>query len=203
MADSFKIDIAGEWSAAEFAELFADATTVYNYCFLEDYGPADELAYRIIRSGLLSPRRFERYSLPLWRDSLLMASALPTSITAELESFLARDGQRLKVRRVHFESPGFVDLLGAGKAIGHLRKFIEGVIDRIIEREDRELAREEKRQDILEKKIKNAEAILNLSERFPVDDDTRGAIMRELLRVDASVERKVIAGKIVGINRPE
>lgn len=72
----------------------------------------------------------------------------------------------LKVTQVSYSSPGWADFLGAGEVMGHLKDFVLGIIDRILERKDRALDRQLRSVEI------EAAALENYSKRLEIMDKT-------------------------------
>ena len=98
--------------------------------------------------------------------------------------------------------PGFADLAGLGKVMEQLRIFLTDITDRYLHKKDREIARESAAQDLLAKKIANAEAILKLSDKVGLDGESRRALISEVLGADYFIEGKVLLGQIASIEAP-
>jgi len=79
---------------------------------------------------------------------------------------------------------GFTDLAGIGKIVSEIRRFAFGVADRFLAAPDRALAREEKHQTIITKKLANAERLMKLSEKMELDPHTRNLMIRRALEID-------------------
>ena len=66
---------------------------------------------------------------------------------------LRKQNATLTVKRIQFSSPGFTDLAGFGAILSEIRQFIEFIILRYQNSEDRKLARDERKLSIEEKKL--------------------------------------------------
>jgi hypothetical protein len=105
----------------------------------------------------------------------------------------------LVVNKISYSSPGFVDVTGIGKMMEQCRLFIFDAIDRVLESEDRQIKRESARQEVLAKKIKNAEAFLNLYGRMGVDRQTQKLLVMRLVQAGAFLEGEAVDRKITSI----
>ncbi len=95
----------------------------------------------------------------------------------------------LDVLRIQYGLPGFIDLVGVGKVVEHVRLFIENLIDLRARRQRERLENEGLAQDIGAKKIENARNLIRLTGEArdvgPSDDDLRYL----LYEIDGAQER--------------
>lgn len=193
-----RIEIDGYWTSGDFAKLFAEMEMLNEFA---QFGELTVDGQSAISLRLSRSRRIRENSF--WPFDYEAEVEAETAVAELLLKGVIRDYtglvNELQVKRVSFASPGFVDLLGAGKVIGHISKFILGVTDRWIAREDRELARDHKRQTILKQKITNAENLLKLSKKAGLDPDTRRQMVRRVLESDSYFETKMLDGKITDV----
>jgi hypothetical protein len=117
---AFRIRINGYWTALDFATLMRSLEDIYNL------------------TAILSSRNFYRYELayrmfPIDRRTI-------RRLALEVVH-----NPPLMVPQFRYASPGFADLLGAGKALKQLKEFLFGVTDRILESKGRGLDNEAKR----------------------------------------------------------
>ena len=79
---------------------------------------------------------------------------------------------RLKVARIEYASPGFVDLVGFGKAVAQVRKMLKDLIFLREDLQDRRLKREIDRERLLGKRLENIDKALKLAKRMniPLED---------------------------------
>ena len=193
-----RIEIDGHWSVSDFSQLFEEFEVLN---LMAGYGIAsqDEQQGRIYLDWYSAfsgrPMRFA----PTWSRSY--------ELEIETEDYFREIALRkfmndltsipdLQVRAMQFASPGFVDLLGAGRIVGHISKFILGITDRYLARGDRELAREQTKQKILKDKIANAEALLKLGSKIHMDPEAQRQLIRRALEIDEYIEGKLIDQKI-------
>jgi hypothetical protein len=102
----------------------------------------------------------------------------------------------LSVKQIKFASPGFSDLVGLAGVVREIRMFVMDVADRFIAAPDRALAREDKHQTIMTKKLANAERLLKLSNKVGLDPDMQRDLIRRALETDRYIEDKIIDGEI-------
>jgi len=109
----------------------------------------------------------------------------------------------LQVRKINYGSPGFADLAGVGKVMEQLRIFVTDITDRFLHKDDRAIARESAAQDLLAKKLKNAESLLKLGEKLGLDPEGKRILVSEILGADYFLEGKVISGQITSVETVE
>jgi hypothetical protein len=117
--------------------------------------------------------------------------------------FYVRNPSVLSVKAIKFGSKGFTDFLGVAGVIKETSKFILGVVDRILAKDDRALAREERLQVVLQKKLANAERLLKLSNKAHLDREARRALLRRVLEADNYIETKILDRQITGVTEPD
>ena len=196
-----RINIAHEWSASEFSELMSQLQ------FLADVALFAQVKIDGQSSIYFPFRRSPRltYYDPLFdpEDELKQDVYLRR---LEVHSLLRDYGpgtpNELQIHRLEYASPGFADLAGLGKVMEQLRIFLTDITDRYLHKKDREIAREFAAQDLLAKKIANAEAILKLSDKVGLDGESRRALISEVLGADYFIEGKVLLGQIASIEAP-
>jgi len=194
--DRIEIEIDGQWSAAEFAELFSQAEFLYKVASfgqvrIDGQTPVflDPLRRYRIRRDLYDPY------FPLGNELEEEAYASRRAVEILIDQY-APPIHPILVEKIRFGSPGFVDLAGVGRVVREVRIFLLGVMDRFIHKEDREIARASAVQDVIAKKIKNADNLLKLSEKAGLDSVTRQTLLREVLTVDLYVEGKILSQQI-------
>jgi hypothetical protein len=196
-----RVEIDGNWSISEFSKLFEELGMLN---LMAGYGIAsqDEQQGRVylesysVFSG--RPMRFapawsRSYELEIETEDYFREIALKKFMNDQ--TFIPE----LQVRAVQFASPGFVDLLGAGRIVGHISKFILGITDRYLAREARALAREQTKQKILKDKIANAEALVKLSSKIHMDPEAQRHLIRRALEIDEFIEGQMIDQKIAAV----
>jgi hypothetical protein len=200
MADDYgvlRIEIDGIWTVAEFSKLFEEFE-ILNEMAAYGEGSQDEQSGRYLVRDAFYPGRPFRFS-PAWTDSYdLEVKTEDYFREAALRRFMNAFTEipELQVRAIKFASPGFVDFLGAGRIVGHISKFILCVTDRYLGREDRALAREDKKQKILRQKIANAENLLKLGVKVHMDHEAQRQLVRRALEIDEYFESNLIDQKI-------
>lgn len=99
-----------------------------------------------------------------------------------LNNLIQRERRRprpLAVERIKYASLGVTDLSGLGKVVREIRIFVRDILERRDTKEDRELSRESKRQDILAKKIANAERLVKLSKSAEMGPKARNRMIEQ------------------------
>ena len=126
------INIDGEWSARELAEVLDGLEALAGYL----------LDGKIVRMGLQPPKVAVRPNAN--KLTILPNDPLPS---------------QLQLRRFMYASPGSFDLLGAAKIIEQIRLFLEYLINLWIARNDRRLDREERHVELAQRKLELIEKI--------------------------------------------
>jgi hypothetical protein len=198
-----RVDIDGDWSCIEFSKLF-DQFEMLNLMAGWAIASQDEQQGRLfIETAFAFHGRPLRFS-PAWTPSY--------ELELKTEDYFREIALRkymndltylpeLRVGAIHYASPGWVDLLGAGRIVGHVSKFILGITDRYLAREDRALAREQTKQKILKDKISNAKELLKLGTKIHMDPEAQRQLVRRALEIDEYIENKLIDQQITGINQ--
>ncbi|MEP3334170.1 hypothetical protein [Sedimentitalea sp.] len=112
----------------------------------------------------------------------------------------------LRVISISYSSPGWADLAGAGELTGHLKDFILGVVDRVIERKDRDQQRQLTATQIeaasLENYSKQLELIdrtFDLADRTDLSDSQRQSILTSILAASRPLGTAVAEGRLVSV----
>jgi hypothetical protein len=186
--NTFRVEIAGDWSAEDFASFFSSIAYVYSlfavisieregekdidpylsdYPWLYPYGPLPGRARRRLARLFV---RAQRGSAPLSDSEFLKNPSV--ALTPE---------EHLRVKRCEYASPGGIDLAGIGQTVGHVKDFILKMV------ELRTTARERQLKDqILEQDLKAA-ALRNLREEI--------AVLKDLGYSEAEVRKIVTASR--------
>jgi hypothetical protein len=77
-----------------------------------------------------------------------------------------------------------------------VRLFVMDIANRFIAAPDRALAREDKHQSIMTKKLQNAERLLKLSNKVDLDPALKRDLIRRTLETDRYIEDKIIDREI-------
>jgi hypothetical protein len=125
-------------------------------------------------------------------------SRFEPSLLPTLVQRYARHGT-LRVGFTRFGSPGLTDLIGAGKVLEQVRLFLTDITDRVLQRRDRDLKREEDEQKILAMKIKNAERLLGLAKEVGLNEDEKKRVIARLIRSDDFFETAITGWMITKI----
>ena len=116
-------------------------------------------------------------------------------------STFAEENYSLAIHRLEFASPGFVDIAGLGKIVEQIRIFLTDIYDRHTSREDRKITREIAEQELVAKKIANAEAILKLGKHAGLDKHSSRMLVAEVLKVDKFISDRTASGQLIGIEK--
>jgi hypothetical protein len=198
-----RIRIANGWTASEFAALLGDVQFLadvagFSEAKLDGQTPMDFFTRR-------RHRRTAYYDFfgdvrDELRDNLYLRRS-------DVQEFLRRYSPNrvgeLHVRRLELASPGLADLAGFGKIVEQVRIFLTDIIDRFLHKEDRAIARGMAAQEVLAKKLKNAEQLAKLIDKVSVDPQMQQMLMAEILGADQFIEGKVLSGQITGIETIE
>lgn len=192
-----RIEVDGFWTAADFSKLFDELEVLSEMAAYGDASQDEQQGRILLDWGYHFPEMRTRYSRWDTEYDLELEAERHFRETA-LRRFMNKDSAvpSLQVKEIRFASPGFVDLLGAGRIVGHISKFILGITDRYLAREDRVLAREQTKQKILKAKIANAESLLRLGSKVHMDPEARRQLVRRALEIDEYIESKLIDQKI-------
>lgn len=197
---SMRIEIAGEWSAEDFGEFFSQVNHLHNVAIFSSMRIDGQ---SLSPFGLWRLYRERSYRidpfLSVQADLEFEVQRQRLEVRQELEQYLPTPPDALRVASIEFASPGHIDFLGIGKAVAEVGNFITGIVDRIIQREDREIARDSAREDVKTKKLDNAEKLLRLSEKVGLNHEAQQALLRDVLSVDYFLEGKVLDGKITAV----
>ena len=180
-----RIEIQGEWAAHQISALLGDISRLY------DIRRALDLpAMKLREPGVLV--RYERIR-PC--DIQPPAGGLP--------------GPALAVVRINDASPGRVDLAGVGKALEQVRLFLQCLIDLTIQRRWWRLEVEDLRQDVIARRIENAQRMIRLGDQARELDLSAEETRALLMEVDDRQQRILDAigeGRVTGVRqlpRPE
>lgn len=112
----------------------------------------------------------------------------------------------LQVTSVSYSSPGWADFLGAGELVGHLKEFLLGLLDRVIEKRDREQGRQLRQAEIeaaaLENYARRLELIdkaFDLSDRRDLSDGHRQQMLHDILAASRPLGRAISEGRITAV----
>jgi hypothetical protein len=193
-----RINIARDWTASEFSELMSQLQ------FLADVALFSKVridGQSTIYFPFRRRRRIAYYDVFFDPEDELRQDVYLRRLEVHnfVRDFAPETPNDLRLSRLEFASPGFADLAGVGKIVEQLRIFLMDVTDRYLHKGDREIARESAAQDLLAKKIANAEAILNLGEKIGLTPESKQILLAEVLDADYFIEGKVLSGQITSV----
>lgn len=191
-----RLKIAESWSVLEFEELMSSLQFLRNIILVSDLGEAgldpivSLLVDRAQRTADIEPDSwFDYVATQFFRAQLQMVSTF------------AEENYSLAIHRLEFASPGFVDIAGLGKIVEQIRIFLTDIYDRHTSREDRKITREIAEQELVAKKIANAEAILKLGKHAGLDKHSSRMLVAEVLKVDKFISDRTASGQLIGIEK--
>jgi hypothetical protein len=191
-----RIKIAETWTVHEFEELMSSLQFLRNIALLS------ELEQSGVDAVLSVLEQREQNTANLEQDlTLSYVGAHFFRLQLQMIFASAEDQYALELHRLQFASPGFVDVAGLGKVVEQIRIFATDIYDRYANREDRKIARKIAEQELLAKKIANAEALLKLGKRVGLDKHGYRTLVGEVLNVDNFISDQTESGKIVGIKK--
>ena len=197
------LEIEGQWEPSDFIEVL---------------GAVESMYYKILRYGgraydqYRSDHEFDRYfhlgrGYPFQIDSEPILDELNSRIVSLSRRTVPRK-DRILVRRIHYSSPGGIDLLGLGKiceivanSIGsmiqyfddrHLRQ--EQNFQTALETERSRIGLEIEKENLRTLQIRNAREALRLREDYPSDEDVMVAllVMDQELLAEKIIELKLV-----------
>lgn len=192
----FRIKIAESWSVLEFEELMSSLQFLRNVILLSDLEKSGlDVVLSLLEDRAKRTENVEADSALDYIGTQFFRAQLQMIFT------LAEEDYRLVVHRLQFASPGFVDIAGVGKVVEQIRIFLTEIYDRASSREDRKIAREIAEQELIAKKIANAEAMLKLGKHAGLDKHSSIMLVAEVMKVDKLISDKTTAGKLVAIEK--
>lgn len=195
--ETLRIGIAEDWSVQDFGDMMMNLQFLRNIALLSELDRGTtETVLSLFEGPLRNGAQFERDTEAFNR---LRSQFFQAQLNIVYESL--EDIYWLKIKRLKFASPGFVDIAGAGKIVEQIRIFLTDIYDRYASRADRKITRETAEQELLSKKIANAEAILKLGRHAGLDQETSRLLVAEVLHVDEFFSQKTTHGKVVEIKK--
>jgi len=197
-AASMKISIAEEWTVSDFGELMSQLqflTDVQGY-----FGISQE--YRKGADDFFKHWQGAFGSLPDDPDrDVAHERKLHQHFRIELQQFL-KSGRvySLRVKRFTFASPGSIDLVGVGRVVEQVRLFIKDILDRSDRKKGQEIKYAMAEQELLERKIKNAERLLKLGKSAGLDQERSRLLVGAILSSDEFFREKEKSGQIAAID---
>lgn len=203
MAEFVRINIAKRWSATEFAELMSQMQFLADAALFADVKfDGQSPLYFPFRRLRRRTAYFDPY-LDVEDELKEEANLRRLAVQSVLRDYVPPIPNDLQVRKINYGSPGFADLAGVGKVMEQLRIFVTDITDRFLHKDDRAIARESAAQDLLAKKLKNAESLLKLGEKLGLDPEGKRILVSEILGADYFLEGKVISGQITSVETVE
>ena len=194
-----RLKVDGSWEPEDFIEVLKDVESLYYKAAVDRRLPYDPPFYWLERPYLLVS--FDEY-LNLSNDWLLGRARA-----------VAHGSHRMGVGRIHYASPGKIDLVGVGEAC----RAIEGSVDRLVKffterevrreagnqakietlREQVELEKDEESLRVL--KIENGRSILTLRRDF--HDTPQDHIVALIGKDQGRLIPRIAEQKIIGVKR--
>jgi hypothetical protein len=188
-----RINIDGEWRAEEFAQLFTEfevLNELASFAQIRVDGQSDLRLWPFRRRRQRDYWHFSEFD----NELDLQEDYEGARVRAFVRSVSPR--RPLIVKEIKFASPGHTDLGGLAGIMREVRLFVMDIADRFIAAPDRALAREDKHQSIMTKKLANAERLLKLSNKADLDPALQRDLIRRTLEIDRYIEDKIIDREI-------
>jgi hypothetical protein len=199
-----RVDIAAQWTAAEFAESLYDLSRLHDFslAFWERRDPD------LVRQLLGRQPTFTTWEFSWNLRRYPVGAPL-------LRGPLDREAQ-LEVVRLDYSSPGFADLAGVGKTVEQIRLFLQYLIDLAVWRKQRraeitksevevqelELQLKKLDQEILAMRIENVRQLLNLKQEAEATgaryEDLRDGFL-EVEDIQTRMLNRIDQGQITGV----
>jgi hypothetical protein len=203
MANILRLNIGERWSALEFGELMGQLQFIADAAlFAQARIDGQTSIFFPLRRLRRVPGYYYDPFIDVEEEMRFEAYQRRVAIQDLFRSHSPQVSNQLEIKRTQYGSPGFVDLAGIGKVVEQVRMFMTDIMDRYLHREDREIARESAAQDVLAKKIRNAEALMNLYDKAGLGTEAKRVLIAEVLEIDYSIEGKLITGQITSIESP-
>src|SRR6266851_4377807 len=141
-----RLQMEGRWYADEFGAAVCAISDLYDLRFCLELILEDQHDWEMFYDELVhfSPFR-RRWKRTLMRHQLMPSPFLPLASTVfdvsalwRLRDYLEPD-EKLEIRRLEYASPGVSDLAGIGVIVGHVKDFVNKLIDRRDAQRQREL----------------------------------------------------------------
>jgi hypothetical protein len=171
-----RLEIDGRWGAAEFGGMLSSIADLYNLRL-----------YMELRAGFMT------------RSGPRHPQFLATERDLQSWSVLVGPRERLIVRRLRFESPGITDLIGIGKIVESIRKFIQFLIERNDNALGRELDEERKSLKNDAMLLENIKQFIEIQKMLGSEVDPRGPI-RLVGKRQRILKKEIDAGKIESVS---
>jgi|HubBroStandDraft_3_1064219.scaffolds.fasta_scaffold64694_3 hypothetical protein len=184
-----RLNIGARWVATDFVEVFREMQFLYDVSYLASSDLHDHPEIARLRESLANTAIYHQ---------LFQRIRVRTRIHSTVKR-LDEEKAELTILRIEYASPGACDLTGAGRAIRELRLFVMGIVDRYLEREDREIAREAARQRVIKMKLNNIELARQLAKKANLGHESFDLLVHQIMRAETVIERKAEADKITGV----
>jgi hypothetical protein len=193
-----RFEIDSKWTALDFSGLMSQCQFLYDAALLVDMEFEGQPLLNLLSlddstdpSPFIVVDRAQRTPNDLLREFV---------VRLQVESILtAVPHHHLEVRKIVYGSPGIVDLAGIGKVIEQLRIFTTDIVDRVLHKEDRKIARELAQQELLAKKIANAKKLLKLGSKAGLNEKNVQALIAQVVLSDALLEHDVEQHRITSV----
>lgn len=186
-----RVEIRGQWAVQSMGSTLSCLSDLYEMRWL-----LGAIASTLAKSG--REGRVARWLMGEWFENLRGLGVGEGVGTHGLGLLLdprhdraAAEGRRFRLWRLRYESPGFVDVVGLGVVIGHLKDLILGLMDRVEATPRNRLEEDRLRLENAEKYVALVRTIGELSER-----DLRGLVSWVDVRQGPVIE--VIRAGLVG-----
>ncbi len=198
------IYIDNAWEPSDFVKLFQSVESMYyKINARKDYRALFRDPY-FWDEHLFSEREFA------YERSYIDKLDRINRLLAERARYHTMSRDKLIVRRIHYASPGGIDLLGLGKACDSIANAIGRMVSyydkRHLRREKNKqfaiktkrktLELEKERETIRALKIRNARDMLELERDFP--DETREILLPLLVRGQDALSDRIADGRLIG-----
>lgn len=172
-----RLEMEGRWYADELGSAACALSDLYNLRFCLELMFEDLRDWEIFYDELLHfppfRKRWRRKVMrrQLMPDPFLPLAAMPFDISqlSRLRDYLEPD-ERLEIRRLDYASPGVSDLAGIGVIVGHVKDFVNKLIDRRDTQRQRDLNDEKLAVEIERMRIENARNFVALGRELGFSD---------------------------------
>lgn len=160
-----RLGIGGHWTASDFSDCLRSINTLYQYQVVIDLAYQDYNEWeKFYLDFPLPPSRLRRYRARQLQHVGFFSGNIVELLLSESENIeqLIAPNEVLTVKKIHYASPGDIDLLGLGKAIKEIRTFLQFIIEYCGNNENRKIDRALKREELRAKRIENARQFVHV-----------------------------------------
>lgn len=190
------LDLSSSWTAEELGQALVAISGLYD---LRSYLADVKRAHIPMQFGILSLREprsaLSRVSLPPPTIDKVSLSRWKGTLPEEA---------KLQLKRIQYASPGTVDLVGLGAIVGHIKEFVQDLINRYGAKRQRALQEEKVEIDNQSARLKNAKDFVGILKELGSSDFERRSVFERVIQKKEVLDGLIEAGNLIAVeSRPE